>query len=221
MNPACTDRPDTETVLKGYIDHARLYMSGIKDYTLFPGDNGPTNRPALHIYVCRFLAYVAQYGANVVLAQVFFAFLYVFNLGLAMLCYKQAKVSVTKDTHIQSMSLASLIKADALFQVSNYVFPMLCLSKRLHSIYVLRCFDDGFTVMFLFLAIYQYQHKNWTAGTLCFACGLAVDMNLICALPAVAVILGQAIGLWGALIQISNLLQIQVTALMESVNGSY
>lgn len=63
---------------------------------------------------------------------------------------------------------------------------------------------------FLFFAIYSYQQKNWTAGTLAFACGLGTDMSLLCAVPAVAVILGQALGPWGGGIQVSNLVQLQV-----------
>lgn len=65
------------------------------------------------------------------------------------------------------------------------------LSKRLHSIYLLRLFNDGFAVAALFTAIYAYQRRRWALGSLLFSLGVGVKMNVLLALPAVLVALFQ------------------------------
>ena len=91
-----------------------------------------------------------------------------------------------------------------------YVFPLLILSKRLHSIFMLRLFNDGFAVFFLFLAIFCYQRRLWTAGSLAYSFGLGVKMSLLLALPAVGVVLWQGMGRDRALRQAVVMGQLQV-----------
>lgn len=95
-------------------------------------------------------------------------------------------------------------------QAPPYILPLLVLSKRLHSIYLLRCFNDSFAVTGLFLAILCYQHRHWTYGSLFFSLGLAVKMNLLLVLPAIALILIQAIGPTQAFFQASYMVQVQL-----------
>ena len=83
------------------------------------------------------------------------------------------------------MKLTSLL----LPQVPPYVFPLLILSKRLHSIFVLRCFNDCFAVFFLWLAIFFLQRRYWALGALAYSWGLGIKMSLLLVLPAVAIIL--------------------------------
>lgn len=73
------------------------------------------------------------------------------------------------------------------------------LSKRLHSIYMLRCFNDGFAALFLWLAILFLQQKLWTLGALAYAWGLGIKMSLLLGLPAVGVVLFLGRGFVGAL----------------------
>jgi alpha-1,3-mannosyltransferase len=79
-------------------------------------------------------------------------------------------------------------------QIPPYVFPMLILSKRMHSIFVLRLFNDCFAVFFFFVAIYCYQKRWWVVGCTIYSIGLGVKMSLLLALPSVGIVLLQAIG---------------------------
>ncbi|KAG7109502.1 hypothetical protein HYQ45_017851 [Verticillium longisporum] len=83
--------------------------------------------------------------------------------------------------------------------VPPYIFPILVLSKRLHSIFVLRCFNDGVAALFFWLAIFSMQRRNWAAGALLYSWGVGVKMSLLLSLPAVAVVLFFGRGLKGSL----------------------
>jgi alpha-1,3-mannosyltransferase len=72
---------------------------------------------------------------------------------------------------------------------------MLVLSKRLHSIFLLRLFNDCFIALALFATIYSFQLRQWKLGSQIFSFGVSVKMSLVLALPAAGVILIQAVGL--------------------------
>jgi alpha-1,3-mannosyltransferase len=87
---------------------------------------------------------------------------------------------------------------------------MLVLSKRLHSIFILRLFNDCFAVFFFWLAVYAFQRRMWTLGSLAYSFGLGIKMSLLLALPAVGVILFLARGVKASLTQLSLMAQVQV-----------
>lgn len=161
------------------------YVSGERDYVKLNGDTGPLVYPAAHVYIYRFLYAVTDEGRDIKLGQYIFTGLYLATLWLVMQCYRQAKVP-------------------------PYIFPLLILSKRLHSIFLLRLFNDCFAVFFLFLAIYCFQKRSWTVGSVAYSLGLGVKMSLLLALPAVGVVLWQAMGRKRGLQQATLIAQIQV-----------
>ena len=87
---------------------------------------------------------------------------------------------------------------------------MLILSKRLHSIFVLRCFNDCFAVFFFWLAIYFFQRRYWTFGAVAYSWGLGIKMSLLLSLPAVVIILFLGRGLWGSLRLLWLMAQVQI-----------
>lgn len=87
---------------------------------------------------------------------------------------------------------------------------MLILSKRLHSIFVLRLFNDCFAVFFLWVTIYVFQRRIWTLGSMAYSWGLGIKMSLLLALPAIGVILFLARGVQAGLKQAWLMAQLQI-----------
>jgi len=167
------------------MQHITQYISGERDYAKLSGSTGPLVYPAAHVYIYRLLFALTNEGRDIKLAQYIFIGVYLTTLTLVMQCYRAARVP-------------------------PYVFPLLMLSKRLHSIFLLRLFNDGFAVFFLFLAIYCYQRRWWTVGSIAYSLGLGVKMSVLLALPAVGIVLWQGIGRDRALRQAVLIAQIQV-----------
>ncbi|KAI9826093.1 MAG: dolichyl-P-Man:Man(5)GlcNAc(2)-PP-dolichol alpha-1,3-mannosyltransferase [Thelocarpon impressellum] len=158
--------PYTEIDWRAYMEQIESYVAGERDYAKITGGTGPLVYPAAHVYVYRALYAITDQGRNIRLAQFIFAGLYLGTLALVMACYRLAKAP-------------------------PYIFPLLVISKRLHSVYLLRLFNDGFAVAALFVAIYAYQRRLWTFGTLAFSWALGIKMSVLLVLPAVAIILYQ------------------------------
>ena len=98
-----------------------------------------------------------------------------------------------------------------IWQAPPYLFPLLILSKRLHSLFVLRLFNDCFAAGALFVAIYAYQKRMWTIGSIAFSLGVGVKMSLLLALPGVLMVLGQGMEVNRALRNGAIMAQIQVS----------
>lgn len=108
--------------------------------------------------------------------------------------------------------------ADLCTKAPPYIYPMLILSKRLHSIYMLRCFNDCWAAGALFLAIYLFQKKHWAYGAVVFSAGIGIKMSLLVALPAVMVLIYQAKGPSGSLAIATYMLQVQVGDMVPPSN---
>jgi alpha-1,3-mannosyltransferase len=91
-----------------------------------------------------------------------------------------------------------------------YILPLLFVSKRLHSIYMLRLFNDPFAMFFLFVAVLLWQKRMWTLGSMAYSMAVGVKMNTLLVLPAVGAILLQAVGRDKALRQAIIMAQVQV-----------
>jgi alpha-1,3-mannosyltransferase len=163
------------------------YIAGERNYIKISGDTGPLVYPAAHVYIYRALYYLTSNGTNIFAAQCIFAGLYLATLWMVMQCYRAAKVP-------------------------PYIFPILSLSKRMHSIFMLRLFNDCWAVFFLFAAIFFWQRKLWTLGTLTYSIGLGVKMILLLPLPAIGLVLWQGMGRDRAFYQAQSIGQVQVSS---------
>lgn len=178
--------PYTEIDWQAYMQQVSQYLDGERDYTLIKGGTGPLVYPAAHVYIYSILYKLTDGGKNILLGQAIFAWLYLGILTVVMACYRMAKAP-------------------------PYLFPLLIMSKRLHSIFLLRLFNDCFAVAFLFIVIYSYQHRIWTVGSVAYSYGVGTKMSLLLAGPAVGIVLLQALPLRRALNAAFLMAQVQLT----------
>lgn len=87
---------------------------------------------------------------------------------------------------------------------------MLVLSKRLHSVFMLRCFNDCFATFFLWLAVLLFQHRAWATGALVYSWGVGIKMSLLLVLPAIGILLFFTQGVVGTIAVIASMGALQV-----------
>lgn len=151
----------------------RLFLDGERQYSKITGPTGPLVYPALHVYIYTALYHLTDEGTNILRAQVIFAGLYLTTLAVVLACYRRVAAP-------------------------PWLLVPLALSKRLHSIFVLRLFNDCWAALGLWVAVYLLQRRRWAAGTLVWGLGLGVKMTLLLAAPGVGVVLLQGAGLASA-----------------------
>ena len=69
---------------------------------------------------------------------------------------------------------------------------LLCLSKRIHSIFVLRLFNDCLAMLFLYISIYLFTKQSWKWGCLWFSLGVSIKMNILLFAPGLLLLLMQS-----------------------------
>ncbi|KAJ5101772.1 hypothetical protein NUU61_003994 [Penicillium alfredii] len=160
----------TEIDWTTYMQQVSLYISGERDYPQIKGSTGPLVYPAAHVYVYTFLYRFTDEGRDILLGQILFAGLYLATLIVVVACYRKAGAP-------------------------PYLFPLLSLSKRLHSIFMLRMFNDGVAAFAMWVAIYLFMTRKWTAGVAVWSTGVAVKMTLLLLVPGIAVVTLLGLGL--------------------------
>lgn len=151
-------------------------INGTYDYTQLQGDTGPLVYPAGFVYIFMGLYYVTGQGTDIRMAQHIFAVLYLATLLLVFLIYHQT------------------------CKVPPFVFFfMCCASYRVHSIFVLRLFNDPVAMALLFLSINLLLAQRWSWGCALFSLAVSVKMNVLLFAPGLLFLLLLKFGLRGAL----------------------
>lgn len=100
--------------------------------------------------------------------------------------------------YIFTMILVMVVyRKDKLFPV--WALILLSFSKRIHSIYVLRLFNDSWAILFLFLSIYMFIEDRWSWGCLFFSFGVSVKMNILLFAPGLLLLLFKRFGFIGTI----------------------
>ncbi|KAG8136252.1 hypothetical protein E2320_009213 [Naja naja] len=186
----------TEIDWKAYMDEVEGVVNGTLDYTQLKGDTGPLVYPAGFVYIFMGLYYATNRGTNIRLAQYFFATLYLATLLLVFRIYNRTN------------------------KVPPYVFFfMCCASYRIHSIFVLRLFNDPVAMAILFLAVNLFLEDRWSWGCFCFSLAVSVKMNILLFAPGLLFLLLRRFGLRGAIPKLAICAALQVSG-RETILGA-
>ncbi|GAA5804196.1 hypothetical protein HPULCUR_009683 [Helicostylum pulchrum] len=175
----------TEIDWVAYMQEVEGFIHGERDYLKLKGDTGPLVYPAGFVYVYSFLYYLTDKGQNIRVAQYFFEGLYLVSQLIVCGIYHQSK------------------------KVPPYIIILLSCSKRFHSIFVLRCFNDPVAMVFLFGCILAMTYRRWTLSSVLFSLALSIKMNVLLFFPAFGIILWQVLGAYKTCLQLSLMVIIQ------------
>ena len=166
------------------------------DYAKLGGQTGPLVYPAGFVYCYGLIRWMCR--EEVRNAQVLFAFLYVLNQWLAMRILQRSR------------------------KVPIAFYAVTCLSKRMHSIFSLRMFNDGVCAIFCHLAVLAFMdgtndnnkkmnNHALVRGFAWLSVATSIKMNALLYLPpALVLLIGYGETLWGILLCLVVFVGIQV-----------
>ena len=162
--------PYTEIDWRTYMQQVSMWRGGEWDYSKLRGDTGPLVYPAWHLYIYTVLHWVTKGGEDVFLAQCIFGVVYMATLAVVFACYRRAGAPF-------------------------WLLGLLVLSKRLHSVFLLRLFNDCWVTLTLWISIYAMQRRSWEVAALVGGLGIGIKMTMLMTGPALLLILIQGQGL--------------------------
>lgn len=165
--------PYTKIDWDAYMSQVTGFLEGERDYANLKGDTGPLVYPAGFLYVYSAIQYVT--GGLVHPAQILFGVLYIINLGIMFFIYVETDV------------------------LPWWAFGLLCLSKRMHSIFVLRLFNDCFAMTFLHAALALLLRQRWHLGLIAFSAAVSVKMNVLLFAPPLFLLMLKAMNIIGVI----------------------
>lgn len=156
----------TEIDWVAYMQEVEGVINGTYDYMQLKGDTGPLVYPAGFVYIFTGLYYLTDHGKDIRMAQYIFAGIYLVSLIVIFDIYRRVE------------------------KVPPFVFFfMCCASYRIHSIFILRMFNDPVAMLFLYIAVDLFLANRWYLGCLFFSLGVSVKMNVLLFAPALLYLL--------------------------------
>lgn len=156
----------TEIDWKAYMQEVEGVQNGTYDYTKLKGDTGPLVYPAGFVYVFTVFYHITDKGRNIRLAQYIFCVIYLVTLLIVFDIYRKCR------------------------RVPPYIFFfMCCASYRIHSIYVLRLFNDPVAMLFFYFAVSLMIRDHWALGCLFYSLAVSVKMNILLFSPGLLILL--------------------------------
>jgi alpha-1,3-mannosyltransferase len=182
LPPLPTDRYQ-EIDWLAYMQEVEGWLGGELDYTKLRGSTGPLVYPAGFVYLYAALRWLVGGGGRgavaIGLAQWIFFGLYLCVLAIVLRVYALA-------------SSASARGGAGAFP--PWVVLLLPLSKRLHSLFFLRLFNDCWSAGLLWAALALLARGSWAVGVLAWSLAVSIKMNGLLWLPALGLLLLRNVG---------------------------
>lgn len=199
--------PYTEIDWVAYMQEVSTYQAGERDYIRIRGDTGPLVYPAgfLYLYsafkksVCGDSATATDvvedpFGLGgsaspevIRRAQWLFVMLYLINSAIVLALYQKI-LQRTRQRQIAQQSRNTTITVWSW----RIAMGITCLSKRIHSIFILRLFNDAPAMTLLHLSLYLFTCCDaWMLGCVAFSLAVSVKMNVLLFAPGLLLLLLQ------------------------------
>ncbi|KAG6647844.1 dol-P-Man:Man(5)GlcNAc(2)-PP-Dol alpha-1,3-mannosyltransferase isoform X2 [Carya illinoinensis] len=95
-------------------------------------------------------------------------------------------------------------------QVPWWALSLLCLSKRIHSIFVLRLFNDCFAMMLLHASLASFLYKRWHLGLIIFSGAVSIKMNVLLYAPPLFLLMVKAMDISGVISALAGAALVQI-----------
>lgn len=161
INIAVVERvPYTEIDWKAYMQECEGFLNGTFDYSELRGDTGPLVYPAGFVYIYSFFYIITGRGENVKLGQYIFIVIYILQLLFVLRLYIKSR------------------------KVPPYVLIITILtSYRIHSVYVLRLFNDPVAVLLFYISLNLFINSRWYLASFFYSLAVSVKMNILLYAP--------------------------------------
>ncbi|KAJ8547437.1 hypothetical protein K7X08_011023 [Anisodus acutangulus] len=176
--------PYTKIDWDAYMSQVTGFLEGERDYSNLKGDTGPLVYPAGFLYIYSAIQYVT--GGQVFPAQILFGFLYILDLAIVVFIY---------------------LKTDV---VPWWALSLLSLSKRVHSIFVLRLFNDCFATTLLHAALVSIICQKWHLGLVIFSGAVSIKMNVLLYAPPLLLLMVKAMDIVGVISALAGAALVQI-----------
>lgn len=151
----------TEIDWKAYMQEVEGVLNGTFDYSKLKGDTGPLVYPAGFVWLYTGFYHLTDKGTNVKLAQYVYIALYIVMLTLVLNIYAKTK---KVPPHVLIVTIFT--------------------SYRIHSIFVLRLFNDPLAVLFFYVSMNLFLINKWSLGSAFYSLAVSIKMNILLYAPA-------------------------------------
>lgn len=202
--------PYTEIDWVAYMQEVTTYQAGERNYVNIRGDTGPLVYPAGFLYLYGWLkSLTANVGTGKTLdqrddllvldgstsaksirrIQWVFCIFYLLNSLIVLSLYHSIIRRIRKQEDLNQQPSSTGTIAVWSWRVA---MSMTCVSKRLHSIFVLRLFNDAPAMMLLHFSMFLFACCDaWSLGCAVFSLAVSIKMNILLFAPGLLLLLLQ------------------------------
>ncbi|EOD10317.1 alpha-1,3-mannosyltransferase ALG3 isoform c [Emiliania huxleyi CCMP1516] len=184
----------TEIDWKAYMQEVQAVADGERDYTAIGANTGPLVYPAGFVWL--YLGLHRLTGADPDCCR-----LPPTEVSESARCVSgggDVRTAQYIGLGVSVATLALVLRVYRACGVPPWAWALACGSYRVHSLYLLRLFNDGPAMLLLFAFLAAYARRSYAAGALLFSAALSVKMNALLFAPALALLTLRECGWAGA-----------------------
>jgi alpha-1,3-mannosyltransferase len=166
------------------MQQVELFLHGQRNYLDLKGTTGPCVYPAGFLYFFSLIYLILDGGVWIGFGQYVFCFVMSLQTMLTTRVYQKTNTS--------------------------HVVFLILFSKRIHSINVLRMFNDPIAMLFLYSSLVCILYQKWNWAAVFYSIGLSIKMNLLLYSPGMALIYYQSRGIIDSLVSFFIVIFVQL-----------